>query len=227
MFSPELLDIEKNLIYAASVLLAAFCGAAIGVERKSRLKEAGLRTHVIVATTACVMTIISKYGFYDVVSEYIKLDPSRIGAGVATAVSFIGAGIIFMRKDTIVGLTTAAGLWATVGVGMASGSGMYLLAIFATLLILGLQVITHRYARLERNDVEQRLVVHVAKSNRAVALVSELLHDRKIVILSLRAAKQKNGVTEVEALIKCPDNYEPASLFDILDEDANILSIEL
>lgn len=221
------LEVYNNLIYAVSVLLAAACGAAIGMERKSRLKEAGLRTHVIVAISSAVMMIISKYGFYDVIGEGIKLDPSRIGAGVATAVSFLGAGIIFMRKDTIIGLTTAAGLWGTVGVGMAAGSGMYTLAVFATLLILGLQVFTHKYSRLERNDIEQRLVVRVSSSNRAVAIVEELLLNQKIEILNLQATRDKSGMTEVEAVIKCPDQYNPSKLFEMLDADSRILSVEL
>lgn len=219
--------VRENILYAFCVLLAAICGGIIGYERKSRLKEAGLRTHIIVATAAAVMTIISKYGFMDVLSESIRLDPSRVAAGVATAISFLGAGIIFMRKDTIFGLTTAAGLWATVGVGMACGARMYLLAIFSTLLIILVQVLTHTRSRIERSDIEQHLRIRVTCSQGAVALVRELLMTRKMEIFSIHAAKISADLTEVDVTVKCPEGYEPARLFEMLDTEPNILSIEI
>lgn len=219
--------LKENLLYAFGVLLAAICGGIIGYERKSRLKEAGLRTHIIVATAASVMTIISKYGFMDVLSESIKLDPSRVAAGVATAISFLGAGIIFMRKDTIFGLTTAAGLWATVGVGMASGARMYLLAIFSTLLIILVQVLTHNCPRLERSDIEQHLRIRVARAQGAAALVEELLTVRKMTIFNIQATKIDPEITEISVTVKCPEGYDPVCLFELLDTESNIISIEI
>lgn len=218
---------QDNLYFAFQVFLAGICGAALGLERKSRLKEAGLRTHVIVAIASAVMMIISKHGFYDVISNGIRLDPSRIGAGVVTAVSFLGAGMIFMRRETIIGLTTAAGLWATVGVGMAAGSGLLFLAVYATLAVLLLQVLTHRYSRLDRTDIEQRLIITVASGKQGVTLIESLLTDQKIEILSLKASKLKAGTTEIEVLVKCPEGYDPARLFDLLDMNSNIVAIEL
>lgn len=82
------------------------------------------------------MMIISKYGFSDILAVHnVGLDPSRIAAGVVTAIGFLGAGIIFVHNQSVSGLTTAAGIWATVGVGMSVGGGQYLIGIFSTILL--------------------------------------------------------------------------------------------
>ena len=120
------------------IILSAVCGALIGLERERRYKNAGLRTHVIVAISAAILMIVSKYGFVDIASipdARLTSDGGRIAAGVIQSIGFLGAGVIFVRKESIIGLTTAAGLWATVGIGLCFGSGMYVLGISATLLL--------------------------------------------------------------------------------------------
>ena len=88
------------------IFLAALCGLVIGFERKARLKEAGVRTHLIVALGAALITIVSKYGFFDLAlfAEGIKADPTRIAAQIVSGVGFLGAGMIFMRHRTLTGL---------------------------------------------------------------------------------------------------------------------------
>ena len=97
------------------VIVASVLGYMIGYERKNRDKSAGMRTHAIVALGAALMMVVSKYGFYDVE----KVDSSRVAAQIVSGVGFLGAGVIFVRNNTVSGLTTAAGLWTTAGVGMA------------------------------------------------------------------------------------------------------------
>ena len=87
-------------------------------------KEAGVRTHLIVAIGSALMMIVSKYGFSDTIADLGKADASRIASQILTEVGFLGAGTIFIRKNAISGLTTAAGIWATAGIGMAVGSGL-------------------------------------------------------------------------------------------------------
>ena len=134
------------------VLVACACGAAIGFERSRRLKEAGIRTHIIVCCAAAVTMIVSKYGFADLVSpEGTELfgargaDPARIAAQIISGVSFLGAGIIFRNGNTIKGLTTAAGIWATAGIGLAVGAGMYIIGVFGTAVVAAIQILTHKY----------------------------------------------------------------------------------
>ncbi len=126
----------EQWIFVERLLGAALCGGLIGYERQSRKKTAGLRTHVIISVAAATMMIISKYGFDDVLGEYVRLDPSRVAAGIVTAVGFIGSGIILFRDNNVSGITTSAGIWATVGVGMAMGCGMYVLGCAATGIVM-------------------------------------------------------------------------------------------
>ena len=127
------------------LILSAVYGGAIGLEREIRLKEAGVRTHLIVAFAACMMMIVSKYGFFDMLSyEGVGVDPGRIAAGIVTAIGFLGAGTIFSRTQGVTGLTTAAGLWATVGVGMSAGAGLYAISFFGMAIILTAEILLYR-----------------------------------------------------------------------------------
>ena len=96
----EYMLLELN--YIGRIVLAGLCGYAIGFERQTKRKMAGRKTHVIVAITAALMIILSQYGFYDVLEDSIKLDPSRVAAGIVTAISFLGSGMIFSRNFIIV-----------------------------------------------------------------------------------------------------------------------------
>ena len=131
--------------YILRLALSALFGGVIGLERELRLKGAGIRTHLIVCFASCMMTLVSKYGFLDLIEhEAIKLDPSRVAAGLVTAIGFLGAGTIFARGRGVTGLTTAAGLWATVGIGMATGSGLFLVCTFGAAFIVAVQAVLYR-----------------------------------------------------------------------------------
>lgn len=123
--------------FITRLLLAGILGAAIGLDREFRAKEAGFRTHFLVALGSALFVIISQYAFLEFSLENgLNYDVSRIAAQIVTGIGFIGAGTIIFQKQMIKGLTTAAGMWATAAIGMAVGSGMYILAIGATILVL-------------------------------------------------------------------------------------------
>ncbi|MFZ0043986.1 MAG: MgtC/SapB family protein [Solirubrobacteraceae bacterium] len=115
---------ELSLAFALSSL--------IGLEREWRQKSAGLRTHTLVGVGAALIMLISKYGFSDVLGPRVVLDPSRVAAQIVSGLGFIGGGLIFVRRDAVRGLTTAAIVWVTAAVGMACGAGLVVLALFAT-----------------------------------------------------------------------------------------------
>ncbi len=121
------------------LLLAAALGAAIGVQREILGKPAGLRTHMLIAIGAAMFTVISIYGFIGAV------DPSRVAAGVVAGVGFLGAGAIIFRSQEgyVTGLTTAATIWVTAGIGMAAGSGLYIASAVVTALALAVLFIPH------------------------------------------------------------------------------------
>lgn len=130
------------------LLLAFGLSSAVGVERQLRGKPAGLRTQSIVGTSAALILLVSKYGFADVLSSgTVVLDPSRVAAQIVSGVGFLGAGLIITRRGAIRGLTTAAAVWETAGIGMAAGAGLPLLAGVVTALHF---VIVFGYTALSR-----------------------------------------------------------------------------
>lgn len=134
------------------LIVSCICGACIGYERTKRLKEAGVRTHIIVCCAAALTMLISKYGFADLTTPSGELlygthgtDPARLAAQIISGVSFLGAGMIFRNGNSVRGLTTAAGIWATAGIGLAIGAGMYVIGLASTLFIAVIQIIMHRF----------------------------------------------------------------------------------
>ncbi|HHV02455.1 MAG: MgtC/SapB family protein [Bacteroidales bacterium] len=120
------------------LFMAAFFGGLIGIERERRVWVAGMRTHMMVCVGACLVMIVSAYGFSEVLgSDYMRLDPSRVASQVVSGIGFIGAGtILFSRHGRVRGLTTAAGLWTVAAIGLATGGGMYYAAGITTFIAL-------------------------------------------------------------------------------------------
>ena len=131
--------------------LAFLLSALIGLERELRQKPAGLRTMTIVGFASALFIQISKYGFFDVIGGSVRLDPSRVAAQVVSGLGFLGAGLIFVRRDAVRGLTTAAVVWLTAAVGMAAGAGLWLLALVVTagnfVIVFGFTPLARRISR--------------------------------------------------------------------------------
>jgi putative Mg2+ transporter-C (MgtC) family protein len=123
--------------FILNIFIAAMLGGAIGLEREYRSKEAGFRTHFLVALGSALFMILSAHGFDSVVgTPGVRLDPSRVASQVVSGIGFIGAGTIIFQKHVVKGLTTAAGLWVTSAIGMTAGAGMFVLAASATVMVL-------------------------------------------------------------------------------------------
>jgi putative Mg2+ transporter-C (MgtC) family protein len=131
MFTMELAG--QGWVQVGELALAFVLSMLIGLEREIRQKSAGLRTHTLVGLAAALIMLVSKYGFNDILETgRVVLDPSRIAAQIVTGIGFIGGGLIFVRRDSVRGLTTAAIVWLTASVGMACGAGLPVLALVAT-----------------------------------------------------------------------------------------------
>src|SRR5271156_3794826 len=142
----------QGWVQISELSMALFLSALIGLEREIRVKSAGLRTHTLIGLSAALIMLVSKYGFGDVlVAGRVVLDPSRIAAQIVTGIGFIGGGLIFVRRDSVRGLTTAAIVWLTAAVGMACGAGLLILAFVVTaghfLVVLGFPYIAARLPR--------------------------------------------------------------------------------
>ncbi|GEN63652.1 putative magnesium transport MgtC family protein [Acetobacter oeni] len=134
--------------------LAFVLSGLVGLEREFRQKSAGLRTYTLVGMSAALFMLISKFGFDDVlVGGRVILDPSRVAAQIVSGIGFIGGGVIFMRRDAVRGLTTAASVWFTAALGMACGAGLLELALATTAAHF---IIMFVFPRLTRNIPQQR-----------------------------------------------------------------------
>jgi len=145
---------EMTLEFILRIFIAAILGGVIGLEREYRAKEAGFRTHFLVALGSALFMIVSAYGFEGAMStpEH-RWDVSRVAAQVVSGIGFIGAGtIIFSKSDNAVrGLTTAAGVWVTAAIGLACGGGMYIVAAASTFLVLvGLEAFNYFLHKFDR-----------------------------------------------------------------------------
>ncbi len=125
---------EYDLLWRLALALGL--SSVIGIERELRQKSAGLRTYALVGTGSALFMLVSQYGFADALGSHSTLDPSRVAAQIVSGIGFIGGGVIFVRRDLVRGLTTAAGVWATAAIGMAAGGDLPLLAIATTVIYL-------------------------------------------------------------------------------------------
>lgn len=188
--------------FVLRIILASICGMFIGWERERRLKSAGLRTHMLVALASSLMMVISKYAFLDIVFlSSVQVDASRVAAGVVQAIGFLGAGVIFVKKDNIVGVTTAAGLWATVGIGLTIGSGLYVLGISCTALIILIQLIVHRGEHKSFSTNNGSIQINLTKNNFSINDAREKLEAMGLILKNISLTKNKDNQIILSASI--------------------------
>ncbi len=215
-----------QLEFLLQLVVAGVCGCLIGYERKNRLKEAGIRTHIIVALGAALIMIISKYGFVDMLSSGSTYDSTRIASQIVSGIGFLGAGMIFVKKQAISGLTTAAGVWTTAGIGMAIGARLYFIGIAATVLVLIVQVLLHRNYRWFHMPMAEQINITFSESMESISFIQEKFFANNIEIINLKAEKLENGYLEVELHVKLPQNYNVSMLMNLLKDNPHIKSIE-
>ncbi len=173
--------------------VAAGLGGAVGLERELRERQAGLRTHLVVCVGAALFTLVSAYGFRDVVEQgRIVVDPTRIAAQIVSGIGFLGAGAIIRQGLSVRGLTTAATLWLVAAIGMAVGAGFYSGAVIATLgaiLTLGpLRIAAYKIIRRWRPDVD-RLVVDIPAGGSPVPIL-EVIEQQNARVVALEIAQE-------------------------------------
>ncbi|MBS1651970.1 MAG: MgtC/SapB family protein [Bacteroidetes bacterium] len=186
------------------LLLASLFGALIGIERERKHWAAGLRTHMVVCVGSCLIMIVSAFGFSDILgTPNVTLDPSRIAAQVISGIGFLGAGtILFSKQGTIKGLTTASGVWAVAGIGLATGGGMYFAAGATTIVVLiilwALKPLEFFYANKYR-DTTLRITTSLKKDN--TELLKELLNKEDLIIQNFNIEKDDDD--NVIYQVKC------------------------
>lgn len=217
--------------YVLRILLAGVCGIVVGMERKNRSKEAGVRTHFVVACGAALMMIVSKYAFFDVVQSgaygnvEVRLDPSRVASTIASGIGFLGAGMIFVHKNTITGLTTAAGIWATSGVGMAIGAGMYVFGISATLIILIAQIVLHLNFRSNKNARRKQISVKDVSEEGYQKYITDEFKKRNIQVQEVSVERLDDAeIRNYSFRIEMPNTVDEDEIITLLKYKCSIKS---
>lgn len=207
--------------YLVRIFVAACLGLLIGSERKNRNKSAGIRTHVIVALGAALIMVVSKYGFMDVE----KADAARVAAQVVSGIGFLGAGVIFVRNNLVNGLTTAAGIWATAGVGLALGAGMYVVGISSALLVLLIQFVMHRVAYFADVASGGLIRMTLVKQEGIVQSMEDYLQREKLSVISVKINKTKKDEVKLEFDVVFPPGYKKTKLLARLVEMDDVLAV--
>ncbi|HEY5059732.1 MAG TPA: MgtC/SapB family protein [Gaiellaceae bacterium] len=176
------------------LLVAALLGGAVGMERELRERQAGLRTHLLVSVGSALFTLVSAYGFSDVLAHsgpqvLVRLDPSRVAAQIVSGIGFLGAGAIIRQGLSVRGLTTAATLWLVAAIGMASGAGYYdaaIIATFGAILTLGpLRIVAYKIVRRYRPETD-RLVVDIPAGGSPVPVLEAVeSHGGRVTSLEI------------------------------------------
>lgn len=202
------------------IFIACILGVGIGYERKNRNKMAGTRTHAMVALASALIMVISKYGFSDIGSY----DASRVAAQVVSGVGFLGAGIIFVRNNNSVsGLTTAAGIWATSAVGMSMGAGLYFIGVTCAVLMIAVQVLMHRISFLAKEALQTNMRILV-KNSADIQNIEDYMKAERLDILTLKITKDELN-TKLEMEVLFPPGYNKINFISKLAEDEDIVSI--
>ena len=207
------------------LLVAGLLGTVIGLDREYRVKDAGFRTHFLVSLGSALIMIVSQWGFGEILREPgVRLDPSRIAAQVVSGIGFIGAGTIIFHKQIVRGLTTAASLWATAGIGLAVGSGMYIVAIAATVLTL---VALEGLSLVFRGLGGRRILIVFSTARREVA--KELLDKLKgdyYTVLSYEMTTESGGgglFYRVTMILRIRSNRDDGHYIALLQENPDVV----
>ncbi|MEG1999508.1 MAG: MgtC/SapB family protein, partial [Bacteroidales bacterium] len=194
-------------------------------DRTYRAKDAGFRTHILVCLGSALMMIVSQYGFNDVTNgDTIKLDPSRVAAQVVSGIGFIGAGTIIFQKQIVRGLTTAAGLWATAGIGLAIGCGMYGIGIVTTILTLvGLEVVSLIFKNMGIHTLMLQFSTGDQKNINIITAEIARLNGHLVSYEALKTEEYSNVCYRVNILIRSLNNDNEAQIVRFVQQFEGVM----
>ncbi len=221
--------IPVSAIFFLRLILACMCGGAIGIERQQRIKVAGTRTHMVVALAAALMMIISKYGFLDVMDVYgVSWDVSRVAAGIITGIGILGGGIIFIgRQGHVSGITTAVGIWATIGIGMALGAGMYVMGIGTTAIMLFIQWVLHKNLWVVKQPARVQICFRLPRGMEDYEKLMEKIDGYHMALYQIKWDKKGNMGPSMKCFAIVPANYGRDDIIRIFTTMDEVESFEL
>ena len=208
-----------NVDFMLRLLVAGILGAIIGLDREYRAKEAGYRTHFLVSLGSALI----------IKENSVTLDPSRVAAQVVSGIGFIGAGTIILQKQIVRGLTTAAGIWATAGIGLAVGAGMYTIGIATTVLtLIGLELLSYIFKSV---GMKSSMISFSTNNKDTLKQIADRFNSKDYMIVSYEMETQHSGEMEsyqVTMVIKSKRNNDEGHLLSLMQKfpDVTVQRIE-
>ena len=198
-----------NMDFIIRLLVAGILGTIIGLDREYRAKEAGYRTHFLVSLGSALIMIVSQYGFQEIIKESsVTLDPSRVAAQVVSGIGFIGAGTIIFQKQIVRGLTTAAGIWATAGIGLAA----------TVLTLVGLELLSYLFKSI---GMKSSMVSFSTPNKDIMKQIADRFNSKDYLIVSYEMETLHKGEAEfyqVSMVIKSKRNNDEGHLLSLIQE---------
>ncbi len=222
----------NDLVYLFRIFLAILAGAVIGYEREQRYKVAGLRTHILISMAAALMMIISKYAFFDVLRDYemagIRVDVSRVAAGIIAGMGILSGGIVFIgKRGNVSGVTTAAGIWATIGIGMVIGSGMYAVGIGSVIFVEIVQIMLHHDFSDYRHQINASVSFELNDMECGYAELEKKLKQQNAKMSSIKWEKQPDGTALLRCYISFDNRSKREEVVSFLNGIEEVKSFEL
>ena len=205
-----------NVDFMLRLLVAGILGAIIGLDREYRAKEAGYRTHFLVSLGSALIMIVSQYGFQEIIKEN-------------SGIGFIGAGTIILQKQIVRGLTTAAGIWATAGIGLAVGAGMYAIGIATTVLtLIGLELLSYIFKSV---GMKSSMIAFSTNNKDTLKQIADRFNSKDYMIVSYEMQTLHPGEMEsyqVTMVIKSKRNNDEGHLLSLMQNfpDVTVQRIE-
>lgn len=235
MFNPSQITSFSDLNFLSvawelllRIVIAGVCGAIIGLERGIRQKEAGIRTHAIVAAGAALLMIVSKYAFADMgMGDVFFLgtkgaDPTRVASQAITAIAFLGAGVIYRHGNVVKGLTTAAGVWATAAIGLAIGAGLYTIGVGTAILVLLVNICLHKWLVRLESLATTVFTVTMHDTPQVMDNLRVQLADHKMQVQRMDVKRKGDGLIKANIVVRIPKNTALNDLLLFLNENEDV-----
>lgn len=218
-----------NVDFMLRLLVAGILGAIIGLTVNT-VPRSRYRTHFLVSLGSALINVVSQYGFQEIIKENsVTLDPSRVAAQVVSGIGFIGAGTIILQKQIVRGLTTAAGIWATAGIGLAVGAGMYAIGIATTVLtLIGLELLSYIFKSV---GMKSSMIAFSTNNKDTLKQIADRFNSKDYMIVSYEMQTLHPGEMEsyqVTMVIKSKRNNDEGHLLSLMQNfpDVTVQRIE-
>lgn len=218
---------DDIVLFIFRIMMALILSGLIGFERELKNHSAGFRTHILVGIGACLMMLLSLYGFEEFMDKYenVRFDPARIPSYVISGIGFLGAGTIIVNGMTIRGLTTAASIWTVAGIGLVVGAGMYDIATITTLLVLLSLVFLNKIEKKKFNTNSKHVFYIKVEPNIRLNQVLAVFEDANLYVNKIDIKKQENDYQKLIIGLDKKQTYEAAPLLQALSNIPEVIQV--